>query len=117
MKTEEFNLKIQNKFLSLCDVAKGDKEEANDQSIKIMMETSKEVRGKTPRNSGGKLSKVTKYLMKCKHTKIRTCKDVIELEELTKVTNSNKVRDIYKFNMDKIEESLMIGRSMKATKR
>lgn len=64
------------------------------------METALSLGGKAPVNSGSKLTKEKKYLLKKgKYMKVRTRRDQIELAELTKHFNNRK----FKFNIDKIE--------------
>ena len=48
---------------------------------------------------------------------IRTARDKIEAAEISKTINKRKTNDVRKYNMEKIEESLKQGTSMKKTKR
>lgn len=64
-------MKIQNKLQNLHDETEGDKEEANDQLKKIVMEAALEVGGKAPNSCDIKLTKETKDpIKKCIEMKV-----------------------------------------------
>ncbi len=48
---------------------------------------------------------------------IRTRQDEIEVTELRKLINNKRVRDIRKYNMEKVEETLRNGGNVRTTRR
>lgn len=49
--------------------------------------------------------------------KLLNSRDPIKFAELSKLINNRKVRDIRNYNMQKIEEAVKYGRSMKSARR
>ena len=93
-RSEEFSLKIQNKFSVLSEEMENNIDTFNENIIKITKETASEVGGKIQREEQGKLSQRTKDLIKKrKEMKVNTRRDEIELAELSKTINKQKTHD------------------------
>ena len=116
-RTTEFSLNIQNRY-SILDEENHDIDQINEQFTNIMKEAALEVGGRLEKQNSNKLSIETRQLMqKRRNMKVTTARDNIELAELTKTINKKKKEDVRKFNMQKVNEALISGTSVKTTKR
>ena len=118
VRSEEFSIKLQNKFSVLSEEMEDDIDTFNENIIKVTKETASEVGGKIQREEQGKLSQRTKDLIKKrKELKVSTRRDEIELAELSKTINKQKTHDKRTYNLTKIEETLRTGGSIKKTRK
>ena len=114
----EFSLNIQNRYSVLNNDENIDIDQINEQFTNIIKEAAIEVGGRKEKNKTGKLSNETKQLMKKRRNmKVGTVRDNIELVELTKTINKKKKEDVRKFNMQKVNQALISGTSVKTTKK
>ena len=117
-KATEFSLNIQNRYSVLNSEENLDIDHINDQFTNIMKEAALEVGGKSERQKSDKLSVETRQLMKRRRNmRTTSIRDKIELAELTKTINKKKKEDVRKFNMQKINEAVILGTSFKTAKR
>ena len=89
----------------------------NETVTRLISEAALEVGGKEPRQPVGKLSQVTKDLIKKQNMKMSNSRDQIKFTELSKLINKKNVRDIRNYNVGKIEEAVKYGRSIKSVRR
>lgn len=114
---DEYRAAIQNRFLALTD-ENLDVDEINDQIISVVKDAAIEVVGKNKKQKSSNLSLETKQLMqRRRNMKAMAVRDKIELVELTKTINKKKKEDVRKFNMEKINEAVVHGTSLKTAKR
>lgn len=76
------------------------------------MEVALEIGGKNDKQSSRKLSVETKQLVQ-KSRVMKAKRDKIELAELTKTINKEKREDVRKSDTQIIDETLILGTSMK----
>ena len=106
---------LANKYAALEKEDKDNIEVMNETVTRLISEAAIEVGGKAPRPPVGKLSQVTKDRIKKRQSmKLSNSSDQIEFAELSKLINKKKVRDIRNHNMEKIEDAVKYGRSMKS---
>ncbi|KAK8777926.1 hypothetical protein V5799_020732 [Amblyomma americanum] len=117
-KAQEFRIALQNRYSALTEEDDLDVHSMHDNLTSIITECAVEVGGRTVRKDTGKLSQVTKDLIK-KRQNMRASNptDRIEVTELSKLINKRKVADIRKFNMERIEHAVKNGGSLKTVKR
>ena len=112
----EFQLEIKNRFEALS-VSGDDIEDMNSNLIKVLKEAAEKI-GKSDGNRDNKYSKTTLELMKRRKTmQVKTKRDEIERAELNKLINKRQRQERRKRNMDKIEETIRRGKSLKPIQR
>ena len=116
-KETEFKLNIQNRY-SLLDEENIGIDEMSERFSTIVKEAALEVGGKKHKEKYNKLSAETKTLMqKRREMKVRSVRNKIEYVELTKTINKKRKEDVRKFNVQKINEAIVAGTSVKVVKR
>ncbi|XP_069992370.1 uncharacterized protein [Penaeus vannamei] len=117
IRATEFSLNIQNRYSLLSDEDLNI-DQINKQFNGIIKEAALKVDSTNNKQSSSKLSVEVQQLMQ-NHRAMKVLSNgyKIELDELTKTINKKKKEDVRKFNTYIINQAVISGTSMKATKR